>query len=93
MWAASYGRGSLGAIHGVGRASQVLGFAFGPLVAGIAIRPHRHLPGGFPADGRRRALVAAVLMGGGADVAEGVRVGVIRTGQRSMKLMLRKTRG
>ncbi len=36
MWAASYGRGSLGAIHGVGRASQVLGFAFGPLVAGIA---------------------------------------------------------
>ena len=36
MWAANYGRGSLGAIHGVGRASQVLGFAFGPLVAGIA---------------------------------------------------------
>ena len=36
MWAASYGRGSLGAIHGVGRASQVLGFAIGPLVAGIA---------------------------------------------------------
>ena len=36
MWAANYGRGSLGAIHGVGRASQVLGFAVGPLVAGIA---------------------------------------------------------
>ena len=36
LWAANYGRGSLGAIHGVGRASQVLGFAFGPLVAGIA---------------------------------------------------------
>ena len=36
MWAANYGRGSLGAIHGVGRASQVLGFAIGPLVSGIA---------------------------------------------------------
>ena len=36
MWAANYGRGSLGAIHGVGRASQVLGFAVGPLVSGIA---------------------------------------------------------
>ena len=36
MWAANYGRGSLGAIHGVGRASQVMGFAVGPLVSGIA---------------------------------------------------------
>ena len=36
MWAANYGRGSLGAIHGVGRASQVLGFAVGPLASGIA---------------------------------------------------------
>ena len=36
MWAANYGRGSLGAIHGVGRASQVMGFAIGPLVSGIA---------------------------------------------------------
>ena len=36
MWAANYGRGSLGAIHGVGRASQVLGFAIGPLLSGIA---------------------------------------------------------
>ncbi len=36
MWAANYGRGSLGAIHGVGRASQVLGFAVGPLVSGMA---------------------------------------------------------
>ena len=36
MWAANYGRGSLGAIHGVGRATQVLGFAVGPLVSGIA---------------------------------------------------------
>ena len=36
MWAANYGRGSLGSIHGVGRATQVLGFAFGPLAAGIA---------------------------------------------------------
>lgn len=36
MWAANYGRGSLGAIHGVGRASQVMGFAVGPLASGIA---------------------------------------------------------
>ncbi len=36
LWAGSYGRGSLGTIHGVGRASQVLGFAIGPLAAGIA---------------------------------------------------------
>lgn len=36
MWAANYGRGSMGAIHGVGRATQVLGFAVGPLVSGIA---------------------------------------------------------
>ena len=36
MWASDYGRGHLGAIHGVGRASQVLGFAVGPLAAGIA---------------------------------------------------------
>ncbi len=36
MWARDYGRESLGAIHGVGRASQVLGFAVGPLAAGIA---------------------------------------------------------
>ena len=36
MWARDYGRGHLGAIHGVGRASQVLGFAIGPLAAGIA---------------------------------------------------------
>ncbi len=36
MWASDYGRGHLGAIHGVGRASQVMGFAVGPLAAGIA---------------------------------------------------------
>ena len=36
LWAGSYGRGALGAIHGVGRASQVLGFAIGPLASGIA---------------------------------------------------------
>ena len=36
MWASDYGRGHLGAIHGVGRASQVLGFAVGPLAAGMA---------------------------------------------------------
>ena len=36
MWARSYGRRSLGAIQGVGRAAQVLGFAIGPLALGIA---------------------------------------------------------
>ena len=63
MWAANYGRGSLGAIHGVGRATQVLGFAVGPLVSGIA----------YDSTGGYRevflalagvALVAAVLMAG-----------------------------
>lgn len=62
MWAANYGRGSLGSIHGVGRASQVLGFAVGPLVSGIA----------YDSSGSYRdvflalagvALVAAALMG------------------------------
>lgn len=61
MWATNYGRGSLGAIHGVGRAAQVMGFAVGPLVAGIA----------YDTTGTYRevfllmagvALVAAVLM-------------------------------
>ena len=36
MWASDYGRGHLGAIFGVGRASQVMGFAVGPLAAGMA---------------------------------------------------------
>ena len=36
MWVAGYGRESLGAFHGVGRAAQVMGFAVGPLASGIA---------------------------------------------------------
>ena len=36
MWARNYGRRSLGAIQGVGRAAQVVGFAIGPLASGIA---------------------------------------------------------
>lgn len=36
MWARNYGRRSLGAIQGVGRAAQVMGFAIGPLASGIA---------------------------------------------------------
>lgn len=36
MWASDYGRGHLGAIYSVGRAAQVLGFAVGPLAAGLA---------------------------------------------------------
>ena len=36
MWARNYGRRSLGAIQGVGRAAQVMGFAIGPLSSGIA---------------------------------------------------------
>ena len=59
MWAANYGRGSLGAIHGVGRASQVLGFAVGPLASGMA----------YDATGGYReaflALAVVVLVAGG----------------------------
>ena len=36
MWARNYGRRSLGAIQGVGRAAQVVGFAIGPLASGLA---------------------------------------------------------
>ena len=36
MWARNYGRRYLGAIQGVGRATQVMGFAIGPLASGIA---------------------------------------------------------
>ena len=36
LWASYYGRGTLGSLHGVSRASQVAGFALGPLVLGIA---------------------------------------------------------
>ena len=36
LWANYYGRGSLGSIHGLSRASQVVGFALGPLILGIA---------------------------------------------------------
>ena len=35
LWANYYGRGSLGSIHGFSRASQVVGFALGPLILGI----------------------------------------------------------
>ncbi len=61
MWAANYGRGSLGAIHGVGRASQVLGFAVGPLVSGIAYDSTGTYRGVFLALAGV-ALVAAGLM-------------------------------
>ena len=61
MWAANYGRGSLGAIHGVGRASQVLGFAIGPLVSGIAYDSTGTYRGVFLALAGV-ALVAAGLM-------------------------------
>ena len=36
LWASYYGRGVLGSIHGLSRASQVAGFALGPLILGIA---------------------------------------------------------
>ena len=36
MWARNYGRRSLGAIQGAGRAAQVVGFAIGPLASGLA---------------------------------------------------------
>ncbi len=57
MWARSYGRRSLGAIQGVGRAAQVLGFAIGPLALGIA----------YDATGSYRA--AFVVMAGLASLA------------------------
>ena len=61
MWAANYGRGSLGSIHGVGRASQVMGFAVGPLVSGIAYDSTGTYRGVFLALAGV-ALVAAGLM-------------------------------
>ena len=53
MWARNYGRQSLGAIQGVGRATQVMGFAIGPLASGLA----------YDATGSYRAafIVMAVL--------------------------------
>ena len=36
LWAKHYGRSSLGSIHGLSRASQVAGFALGPLILGVA---------------------------------------------------------
>ena len=36
LWASYYGRGILGSMHGLSRASQVTGFALGPLILGIA---------------------------------------------------------
>jgi MFS transporter, OFA family, oxalate/formate antiporter len=36
LWASYYGRTSLGSIYGLSRASQICGFAVGPLAAGIA---------------------------------------------------------
>ena len=35
LWAAYYGRGSLGSIFGVSRAAQVVGFAVGPLASAV----------------------------------------------------------
>ena len=70
MWASDYGRGHLGAIHGVGRAAQVMGFAVGPLAAGIA----------YDALGSYReaflvmagvTLVAAVLMAAARSASQG----------------------
>ena len=70
MWAANYGRGSLGAIHGVGRASQVLGFAVGPLVAGIA----------YDSTGTYREVF--LLMAGVALVAAGLMAAARTWGRR-----------
>ena len=67
MWAANYGRGSLGAIHGVGRASQVLGFAVGPLASGIAYDSAGTYRGVF------LALAVVVLAAAALLAAAGVR--------------------
>lgn len=69
MWAANYGRGSLGAIHGVGRASQVLGFAVGPLAAGMAYDSAGTYRGVF------LALAVVVLAAAGLMAAAAVRMG------------------
>ena len=72
MWAANYGRGSLGSIHGVGRASQVLGFAVGPLASGMAYDSAGTYRGVF------LALAVVVLVAAGLLGASGVRM----TGRR-----------
>ena len=70
MWARNYGRQSLGAIQGVGRATQVLGFAIGPLASGIA----------YDATGSYRAafvvMAALALLAGALMAASRTRFGI-----------------
>ena len=69
MWARNYGRRSLGAIQGVGRSAQVLGFAIGPLASGIA----------YDATGSYRAafvvMAALALLAGALMAASRTRLG------------------
>ena len=69
MWARNYGRRSLGAIQGVGRSAQVLGFAIGPLASGIA----------YDATGSYRAafvvMAALALLAGALMAASRTRFG------------------
>ncbi len=77
MWASDYGRGHLGAIHGVGRAAQVLGFAVGPLAAGMAYDGAGSYREAFLAMAGMTLLAAALL----AAARTGIRVGQL-TGRR-----------
>ena len=52
LWAAYYGRGALGSIHGLSRACQVAGFALGPLVLGM----------GYDASGDYRPALVIVAL-------------------------------
>ncbi len=67
MWVSNYGRESLGAIHGVGRATQVLGFAIGPLASAVAY----DATGGY----REAFLAMAVLALGAAALMVAARTG------------------
>jgi OFA family oxalate/formate antiporter-like MFS transporter len=35
LWASYYGRESMGAVYGLSRTAQVIGFALGPLLSGL----------------------------------------------------------
>ena len=69
MWARNYGRRSLGAIQGVGRTAQVLGFAIGPLASGMA----------YDATGSYRAafvvMAGLALLAGALMATSGARFG------------------
>jgi MFS family permease len=58
MWASYYGRESMGAIYGLSRMAQVIGFALGPLLSGLVYDATGSYRGAF--------LPFAALAGGSA---------------------------